>query len=104
MSVNLSDVNFKEEVLEAKTPVLVDFWAPWCRPCNVLGETLAEVEKACPQCKVGKLNIDENQQTTGTYSVNAIPTLLFFKAGKEVKRLVGLQEAKLLIETLQEMK
>lgn len=88
--IALSDVTFKQEVLEAAEPVLVDFWASWCGPCKMIGpvvEELADDYKG--KAKVGKLNVDENGQTAQTYGVMSIPTLIIFKGGKEVNRLVG---------------
>jgi len=88
--ITLSDGTFKQEVLESTEPVLVDFWASWCGPCKMIGpvvEELADDYKG--KAKVGKLNVDENGQTAQTYGVMSIPTLIVFKDGKEVNRLVG---------------
>lgn len=88
--ITLSDGTFKKEVLESTEPVLVDFWASWCGPCKMIGpvvEELADDYKG--KAKVGKLNVDENGQTAQTYGVMSIPTLIVFKGGKEVNRLVG---------------
>lgn len=88
--IALSDDTFKKEVLESTEPVLVDFWASWCGPCKMIGpvvEELADDYKG--KAKVGKLNVDENGQTAQAYGVMSIPTLLVFKDGKEVNRLVG---------------
>lgn len=88
--IALSDGTFKNEVLESTEPVLVDFWASWCGPCKMIGpvvEELADDYKG--KAKVGKLNVDENGQTAQTYGVMSIPTLIVFKGGKEVNRLVG---------------
>jgi len=82
--------NFKEEVLDSTLPVLVDLWAPWCMPCRMIGpivEQLAEENK--DKLKVCKLNTDENQNIAAQYGIQGIPTLLFFKGGQEVDRLVG---------------
>jgi thioredoxin 1 len=84
--------NFDEEVLKASIPVMVDFWAPWCGPCKMLGptvETLAEENNA--KLEVVKVNVDENQNLAVQYGIRGIPTLLFFKDGAEVNRVVGAQ-------------
>jgi len=86
----LNGSNFKEEVLESSLPVLVDLWAPWCMPCRMIApvvEQLAEDNQG--KLKVCKLNTDENQDIAARYGIQGIPTLLFFKDGEEVDRLVG---------------
>lgn len=88
----ITDSNFQQEVVQSKTPVLVDFWAPWCGPCRIVGPVVEELAKEFEgRMKVGKLNVDENQQTAGEFGVMSIPTLLFFKEGKPVDSVVGAQ-------------
>lgn len=90
--LQLTDASFKKEVLEASQPVLVDLWAPWCGPCRMLGPIVEELaQEYAGRAVVGKLNTDENGDTAAAYRVSAIPTLLFFKGGKLVEQLVGVQ-------------
>jgi len=86
----VSDSTFTDEVLQSTTPVLVDFWAPWCGPCRAIApmiEELANENKG--SLKVVKVNVDENSQYATQYQIDAIPTLIIFKDGQEVSRLIG---------------
>jgi thioredoxin 1 len=88
--VELNDGNFASEVLKSDLPVLVDFWAPWCGPCKMVGPVVEEIAKDYDgKLKVGKLNVDENSQTAGQYGIMSIPSLLFFKEGKVIDQIVG---------------
>lgn len=85
-----NDGNWKSEVAESDKVVVVDFWAPWCGPCRQLAPTIEKLAtEFAGKAKVGKLNTDENIDTAGSLRISSIPTVVFFKDGKEVNRLVG---------------
>lgn len=102
--VIVTDQTFQDQVLKSKTPVLVDFWAPWCGPCKVVGPIVEELAKEyAGKIVVGKLNVDDNQQTAGTYGVMSIPTLAFFKDGQVVKTIIGAQSKEVLRKAIDEV-
>jgi thioredoxin 1 len=96
----VTDSNFQAEVIEAEGPVLVDFWAPWCGPCRVVGPVLEEIAAERPDLRVVKLNIDDNQQTAAQFQVLSIPTMILFKAGAPVKTVIGAYPKKRLEQEL----
>ena len=87
--VHLSKDNFKEEVLESKVPVLVDFWATWCGPCQTMGPLVEEIAEERADIKVCKLDVDQEPELARQYRVMSIPTFLVFKKGEVVKRDMG---------------
>jgi thioredoxin 1 len=85
-----TDQNFENEVLKAELPVLVDFWAPWCGPCQLAGPVIRELaEEYEGKVEAGKLNVDENPKTAQKYGIMGIPTVLIFKNGREIKKQIG---------------
>ena len=82
--------NFKAEVLDYKGTVLVDFWADWCGPCRMLSPIVDEVANENPGIKVGKINVDEQQELSAQFGIMSIPTLLVFKDGKKISESIGL--------------
>ncbi|MDO8805073.1 MAG: thioredoxin [Elusimicrobiota bacterium] len=102
--IQLTDANFDLEVIKSALPVLVDFWAPWCGPCRMLGPVIEELAKEyAGKVKVCKLNTDEAQDTAGKYQISAIPTMLLFKGGKMEQQLVGLQSKEEIKKHLDEL-
>jgi len=91
MVIQINEKNFKKEVLEESLPVVVDFYADWCPPCQILHPLLEEIsEKYREKIKFTRVNIGESEKIAQDYNINSIPTLIFFKNGKETKRIVGL--------------
>jgi thioredoxin 1 len=101
---NVTDQNFETEVLKSTTPVLVDFWAPWCGPCRMLSPMISELaQEYSGRAKIVKLNTDDNPSVASQFNISAIPALLFFKNGKLVEQLTGVRpkpEVKSVLEKL----
>ncbi len=103
MTTKITDDSFQKEVLESSTPVLVDFWAEWCQPCQMVGPVVEELAGEYEgKVKVGKLNVDENINVPGSYGIMSIPSLIVFKDGKPFKTMVGVQGKDTLKKALDE--
>jgi thioredoxin 1 len=99
--VELSEINFEQEVLKAATPVLVDFWAVWCGPCKMIAPIVDELSVEYDgKLKIGKVDVDTHQQIAMQYGIRSIPTLLIFKDGKVVEQIIGAAPKKSLVEKL----
>jgi thioredoxin 1 len=100
-SIKLTDDNFQSEVLESQQPVLVDFWAPWCGPCRMVGPMIEELaQQFAGHAKLGKLNIDDSERLATQYGIQAVPTLLFFKDGRVVDQVVGVPPQSVIADKL----
>ncbi len=91
MALEITQANFEEEVLKSATPVIVDFWAPWCGPCRMQAPILEAFAEANNNVKVVKVNVDENMELASAYQIMSIPSIILFNKGQVVKAKVGLQ-------------
>jgi len=99
--LHVTDATFQKEVLEATLPVLVDFWAPWCGPCRMVAPVIDELAAEYDgKVVIAKVNTDENQVIPGKFGIMGIPSIILFKGGAEVERLVGARPKKALAERL----
>jgi len=102
--IQLTDANFESEVLKSAIPVLVDFWAPWCGPCKMIAPVIEELAgEYAGKVKVCKINTDESPDSAAKYRISAIPSVLLFKDGKQVREMVGLQPKEELKRHLDEL-
>lgn len=100
----LTDQNFEAEVLKSQTPVLVDFWAVWCTPCRIVDPIVHELAgEYSAKLKVGKLNVDENPNSSQNFNVMSIPTLMIFKNGQPVKSVIGAQSKENIKKAIDEV-
>ncbi len=100
--LHVTDSNFNEEVLESKGLVLVDFWAPWCGPCRMLGPVIEELaDEMSDKVKVCKMNVDEEREVSMKYGIMSIPTVMLFKDGEIVESMIGLQSKEAFVEAIE---
>ena len=98
--MEFTDANFDTEVLKSDKAVLVDFWAPWCGPCRILGPIVEELAGEVTNVKIGKLNVDENQAVATQFGIMSIPTIKVFKVVQVVKEFIGVQAKETLAAEL----
>ncbi len=102
--VTITDATFEQQVLKSTKPVLVDFWAVWCGPCQMQGPIVEDVARQIgDKAVVGKVNVDENPQTSQKYGIMSIPTLMIFKSGAVVKQFIGVQSKEALLGELNKL-
>ena len=102
--MEINDQNFQKDVLENQKLVMVDFWAPWCMPCQMLKPMIEELgEEMKEKVDVKTMNVDENQETSKKYGIQSIPAILFFKNGEVVKEVIGMQSKDSYIEAIDEL-
>ena len=105
MAVELTDVNFKEKVLDSEKLSVVDFWAEWCGPCRAIGPVIEELSKEYDgKVNIGKVNVDHNPQVSMNYGITSIPAILFVKGGQVVDKLVGAQPKANFVKKIEQHK
>jgi len=100
--ISLSEQSWKDEVINSESPVVIDFWAEWCAPCHMITPILEDINGEYEgKIKIGRLNVDENPTIAGEYRIMGIPTLLFFRSGKLVDKVVGVVPKKVLQDKIE---
>ena len=102
--VEITDENFQQEVLDSETPVLVDFWADWCQPCKMIAPVVQQIaEEYDGKVKIGKLDVDSNQQTSQAMGIRGIPALIIFNDGKPVDQIIGVVPKSIIQKKIDEV-
>lgn len=101
MALVITKDNFQKEVMESDKPVLIDFWAPWCGPCRMIGPTIEELSNEVTNAKVGKVNVDEQPELASQFKVMSIPTIIVIKDGKVVNTAVGVKSKAAMLQMLE---
>ena len=97
----LTDKYFSEEILKNDTPILIDFWAEWCIPCQMIAPILEEISKDFGnKIRIGKLNVDQNPSTSNSFAIEALPTLILFYKNKIIKRFIGVQPKEVIVDAI----
>lgn len=99
-TININKNNFQEEVMQSDKPVLLDFWAPWCGPCRMVGPILEDIAQERGDIKVGKVNVDEQPELAGQFGVMSIPALVVMKEGKITNQTVGARPKEQILDLL----
>ncbi len=98
--INITKDNFRQEVVESDKPVLLDFWADWCTPCQMMGPVVDEIAGERPDIKVGKVNVTEQQELAAAFQIMSIPALMVFQGGKVVRQSVGARPKEQILSLL----
>lgn len=101
MALVITKDNFQKEVMESDKTVLIDFWAPWCGPCRMIGPTIEELSNEVTNAKVGKVNVDEQPELASQFKVMSIPTIIVIKDGKVVNTAVGVKSKAAMLQMLE---
>jgi len=101
--LNVNEANFADEVLKSSKPVVIDFWATWCMPCQMMGPVFEQVSKLLPDVKFVKVNVDDNPSLASKFFVSGIPTIVVLKAGKELSRFSGYRDLDGLVASIKEI-